>query len=111
AGYFTLAATGLALDDLPDAVTRKLPRYPTVPATLLGRLAVALTHRGKGFGETLLYDAMYRTLSNEIATFALIVDPKDENASRFYGYYQFLPLRNSSPRMYLPVSEIAALFP
>ena len=40
AGYYTLAATGIQFEDLPEAMRKKLPRYPIVPAILLGRLAV-----------------------------------------------------------------------
>jgi len=39
-GYYTLSATGVKHTEFPADITRKLPRYPLVPATLLGRLAV-----------------------------------------------------------------------
>src|SRR5215216_3629642 len=48
AGYYTLAATGVLLTELPAEVAKRLPRYPVVPATLLGRLAVHERHRGRG---------------------------------------------------------------
>ena len=53
-GYYTLAATTIGLTDLPAAQARRLPRYPLVPATLMGRLAVALVHRCQRLGERLL---------------------------------------------------------
>jgi hypothetical protein len=40
AGYYTLSSTSVQLAELPEQPVRKLPRYPLVPATLLGRLAV-----------------------------------------------------------------------
>jgi hypothetical protein len=46
AGYDTLSATSIALDTLSPQLIRKLPRYPVVPAALLGRLAVARTQQG-----------------------------------------------------------------
>jgi predicted GNAT family N-acyltransferase len=46
---------------LPDAVAKKLPRYPLLPATLLGRLAVSQGHRGRKLGRLLLADAMHRS--------------------------------------------------
>ena len=49
-GYYTLAATSIALGDLPAGTARRLPRYPAVPATLMGRLAVDQRHRGQGLG-------------------------------------------------------------
>ena len=58
AGFYSLAATAVALDQFPPEINRKLPRYPLVPATLLGRLAVDARYREKGLGEFLLLDAM-----------------------------------------------------
>jgi GNAT superfamily N-acetyltransferase len=54
AGFYTLTAAGIALDALAPEVVRKLPRYPVVPAALLGRLAVAENYQGKGLGGVLL---------------------------------------------------------
>jgi predicted GNAT family N-acyltransferase len=109
-GYFTLSALSLVLTDLPSAITKRLPRYPVVPATLMGRLATDSGHRGKRLGELLLFDACARVLRSEIATFALVVDAKDAVAERFYSRYRFLQLSAGGPRMFLPMTEIAALF-
>ena len=40
AGYYTLAAGGVPLTDLPETLNKKLPRYPSVPVARIGRLAV-----------------------------------------------------------------------
>jgi len=109
-GYYTLAATGIALADLPEPLTKKLPRYPIVPATLMGRLAIDGRQQSKGYGELLLFDAFSRTLRNEIASYAIVVDAKDENAAQFYRRYRFIPLVQGSRRLFLPVSEIAKIF-
>ena len=61
-GYYTLSSFGINLADLPEETAKKLPRYPLVPATLLGRLAVDKDHQGKGLGEFLLMDALHRSL-------------------------------------------------
>jgi hypothetical protein len=50
AGYYTLASASLLLTDLPDRITKKLPRYPTVPAIRMGRLAVDRSFKGQGWG-------------------------------------------------------------
>jgi len=47
-GYYTLSQCSLLLSDLPNRLHKKLPRYPQVPASLLGRLAVDQTCRGLG---------------------------------------------------------------
>ena len=71
---------------MPDDVARKLPKYPTLPATLLGRLAVDRRYRGQGLGEALAMDALGRSwrLSRQIASVAVVVDAKDGRARTFY---------------------------
>ena len=49
-GFYTLSATSIQLTDVPAALAKKLPRYPRLPATLLGRLATDLSARGVGLG-------------------------------------------------------------
>ena len=91
-GHYTLAATGIALAELPEALAKRLPRYPVLPATLMGRLAVDALHRRQGHGELMLFDAFSRALRNEIASYAFVVDAKDDHAAQFYRRYRFLPL-------------------
>lgn len=109
-GYYTLSSSVIALADLPSSLARRLPRYPLVPATLMGRLAVATSHRGRSLGELLLLDAFSRALRSEIASFAFVVDAKDERAAAFYGHYRFLPLDQQRRRLFVPMTEIANLF-
>lgn len=59
AGYYTLSQYAVHLDVIPPEVAKKLPKYPTVPTTLLGRLAVSIAFRGQGHGATLLMDALH----------------------------------------------------
>ena len=40
AGYYTLAAGRVPLNDLPPELTKRPPRYPSVPVARVGRLAV-----------------------------------------------------------------------
>lgn len=110
AGYYTLSSTAVKVDDLPAATVRKLPRYPLVPATLLGRLAVDQRQQGRGYGRFLLADALFRAVSSEIASFAVIVDAKDENARRFYQRESFLPFPDQPLRLFRPMADIERLF-
>jgi GNAT superfamily N-acetyltransferase len=109
-GYYTLSATALRLGELPDHVARRLPRYPLVPATLLGRLAVDRRWQGQGHGRFLLADALRRAVLSEIASFAVIVDAKDEAARRFYERESFLGLPDRPMTLYRPMSDLAQLF-
>ena len=109
-GYYTLSATSVIFDNLPETLRKKLPRYPEVPAALLGRLAVDLRHRGERLGEFLLFDAMRRTLHADLAAAILVVDAKDDQATTFYKHYDFLEIGPGRKRLYLSVSEIAKIF-
>jgi GNAT superfamily N-acetyltransferase len=110
AGYYTLSATAVKLAELPVDLARRLPRYPLVPATLLGRLAVDRRHQGKGYGRFLLADALGRSVRSEIASFAVVVDAKDEVARRFYERESFLPFPDQPMKLFRPMADIAALF-
>jgi predicted GNAT family N-acyltransferase len=110
-GYYTLSASVVTLTDLPDELTRKLPRYPQLPVTLLGRLAVDQSARVQRLGEHLLLDALHRSLTHadEIAAMAVVVDAKDENAAAFYRHYGFIPLQAQPRRLYVPMRVVAQL--
>jgi predicted N-acetyltransferase YhbS len=112
AGYYTLSQFSIDFVRLPDALARRLPHYPAVPATLLGRLAVASAHRGKRLGETLLFDALNRSLlqSAHIASTGVLVDAKDASASAFYRRYGFTPVVDAENRLFLPMKTIEKMF-
>jgi predicted GNAT family N-acyltransferase len=112
AGYYTLSATSVLLDDLPTDVAKRLPRYPAVPATLLGRLAVATAYRGHRLGELLLIDALRRSLGNcrTIGSTAVITDAKDGDAQRFYEKYGFRTFEGIPRRLFLPMATVKELF-
>jgi GNAT superfamily N-acetyltransferase len=103
AGYYTLSAASVALNALSPQVVKKLPRYPVVPAALLGRLAVARSRQGIGLGGVLVADALTRTARAEMGVFAMIVDAKDESAQRFYERYGFTLLTGETRRLILPI--------
>ncbi|HLH96864.1 MAG TPA: GNAT family N-acetyltransferase [Xanthobacteraceae bacterium] len=110
AGYYTLSSTSVQLAELPAQTVRQLPRYPLIPATLLGRLAVDHRQQGKGYGRFLLADALYRAARSEIASFAVIVDAKDDSARRFYERESFLALQDQPMKLFRPMADIRRLF-
>ncbi len=91
-GYHTLAVGHVTLEDAPERLTKGLAKHP-VPVMLLARLATDHRWQGQGVGKALLRDAMQRTLqAAEIAGIhALAVHAKDEEARRFYEYFDFVP--------------------
>ena len=106
AGYYTLASASLLLADLPNAVGKKLPRYPTVPTVRMGRLAVDQAFKGQGLGGALLADALHRALRSEIAAYALMVDAKDETAAAFYRHHGFIALPDSPLTLFLSLASV-----
>jgi GNAT superfamily N-acetyltransferase len=110
AGYYTLSSTSVQLAELPEQTVRKLPRYPLAPAMLLGRLAVDRRQQGKGYGRFLLADALCRAARSEIASFAVIVDAKDDSARRFYERESFLPFPDQPMKLFRPMADIRKLF-
>jgi ribosomal protein S18 acetylase RimI-like enzyme len=106
AGYYTLASASLLLADLPASTGKKLPRYPTVPAVRMGRLAVDQTLKGQGLGGALLADALDRAARSEIAAYALMVDAKDEAAAAFYRHHGFIALSDLPLTLFLPLATV-----
>jgi len=106
AGYYTLASASLLLADLPASIGKKLPRYPTVPAVRMGRLAVDRAFKGRGVGGALLADALDRAARAEIAAHALMVDAKDDTAAAFYLHHGFIALPDSPLTLFLPLATV-----
>jgi GNAT superfamily N-acetyltransferase len=109
-GFYTLSRTALRLGELPEDIAGRLPRYPLIPATLIGRLAIDQRYHGQGWGSFLFLDALYRCSRSEVASFAVIVDAIDDEARGFYVHHSFLPLPDSPYRLFRRTSDIEALF-
>lgn len=104
AGYYTIAAAGIATPDLPPEDIKGLPRYPTLPAVRIGRLAVDQHYQGQGLGKALLADAAIKAMTAAPASFALLVDAKHELAVQFYQHHGFRPLIDLPNVLFLPLA-------
>lgn len=109
-GFYSLSSLSLSLDHLPEQIARKLPRYDSIPAALIGRLARDQHVRGQGVGELLLADAIRRVLEagRSIAVFAIVVDAKDERAAAFYQAFGFQAFPLRPDRLFLLTATAAA---
>ena len=110
AGYYTLASASIPITELPPEIAKRLPRYPTLPAVRIGRLAVDEKFRGQGFGRLLLWDAAARALRAEQANFTLLVDAKDDAAVAFYRHYGFVAFTTAPRVLFLPLATAAKIF-
>lgn len=111
-GYYTLSMSGISLDALPPNIAKKLPRYPIVGVTLLGRLAVDEGYRGFGWGKLLLLDALHRSLavSQRTASFAVVVDAIDDAAVQFYQRFDFQVFPDQQDKLFRTTANIAQSF-
>ena len=107
-GYYTLSNSAVRLDALPEGTGRRLPRYPNVPATLLGRLAIDHRQQGHGHGGSLLLNALRRAAAtaDEVASFAVIVKAKDDAAAAFYRRFGFKSFADAPQCLFLTMAEI-----
>jgi ribosomal protein S18 acetylase RimI-like enzyme len=105
AGFYTLAAGGILLRDVPDKLATRLPRYPSVPIARLGRLAVDTEFRGRKLGAMLLWDAASRAARSEVAVFALVVDAKDAAAEAFYRHHGFAGFGDEPRHLILSITN------
>ncbi len=106
-GYYTLSATLLPRDAVPEQMQKHIPdTYTGYPAILLGRLAIILEETGKGLGGQLMVDAIEKCVlfSDEIGSRAILVDPIDQEAVAFYTKYMFKALPDSD-RMILHIDN------
>lgn len=109
AGFYTLSAATILTTSLPETVTRKLPRYGEFPATLLGRLARSTAFKGQGLGDRLMMSAFARVAhaADEVGSWALVTDQKDENARRFYMEFGFTELGEN--RLVMTMKQLKSL--
>lgn len=113
AGYYTLGALSITFEDLPEEQSRKLPNYRHIPAVLIGRLAIDRKYQGRGLGKLLLVDALKRivTQGGQLGIYAVVVEPIDDEAARFYKRYGFIEFPSRSDRLFLPMHTVQQLFP
>jgi len=106
-GFYTLSTCAIHPGEVPNEVARKLPRYESIPAALIGRLARDLRARGLGIGELLLADAINRVLAADrsMAVWAILVDARNQAASEFYQSFGFIPFPSRPSRLFLPTAS------
>lgn len=109
-GFYTLSYSSVALERVPGALAKqlKLPKYPRIPVTLLGRIARDLSARSQPIGKLLISDAIKRAVrsSKEIGSVGIILDPKNCKLADYYAKYGLKPLSNA--QMLLPMKDAAS---
>lgn len=114
-GFATVAPRHIDMEDLPERVRKKLPRYP-LPVLGLVRLAVDRSAQSLGLGGQLLRFVLKlaTTMADEVGCAGVVVDAK-HGAVGFYAKYGFVPFEplegqsEARPRpiaMWLPIQAI-----
>ena len=106
-GYYSLAAAAAEPAATTSRVIKGLARYP-IPLTLLARLAVDRTEQGRGLGPAMLKDAFKKFLAAQeiVASRALLVHAKDDEAAKFYAHYGFEASPIDKYHLYLLTKDI-----
>lgn len=108
-GFYTLSATSIPFSAMPEDLRKKMPRYPAVPAILLGRLAVSGTHQGRHIGTLLLVDALVRACRNELAWAVFCVEAKNTRAAAFYEKMMFQPFQDRAGTLWMSRKQAEAI--
>lgn len=83
-GYYALASSAVSAHSAPGRFRRNMP--DPIPVVVLGRLAVARSHQGRGLGRALFVDAARRVISaaDAIGIRGLLVHALSDEAKTFY---------------------------
>lgn len=109
-GFYTLSAHHIVLDEIPEDLRKKLPRYPAVPAALIGWLARDIRYAGRGIGSALLAHAIETIHSAQIGAHVVVADPIGDGAAAFYAGHGFQPLTGDrAGRHFLPMKTALRL--
>jgi hypothetical protein len=101
----------MRFEDLPTQRSKGLPRKLSIPAALIGKLAVDRSLQGQKLGGVLLLDTLrrIRDLSDAIGIRAVVVDAIDERARAFYLHHEFIALADDPDRLFIPLSIVRKL--
>ena len=107
-GFYALASGAVSHADLSGRFRRNMP--DPVPVILLSRLAVDRKHQGRGVGESLLRDAVVRSVrvADQIGVRALLVHALHQQARDFYLRYQFEPSPTDPLHLMLLIADARA---
>lgn len=109
AGFYTLSSSNVPLNEVPAPLAKQLPRYPSVPAVLIGWLGRHSDYAGQGLGKALLFDAIRTVATSPIGAHAVFADAIDDKAASFYAAFGFMPLIERPNTLYLPVATALSL--
>jgi len=111
AGYYTLSNYAIEAASLPVEITKRFGRYPSLPATLLGRLALDQRYQARKVGGVLLRNALQNGLeaAERIASCGIVVDAIDDSARGFYEHYGFVRFLDNEYKLFITMETVRKL--
>ena len=108
-GYFALSMGQILAQDVTGSMRRNMPN--SIPAVVLGRLAIDLAWQGKGLGRAMLGDILRRSLraSAEVSARLVIVHAISPAAEAFYHHHGFTRLPVEAPTLALDLVKFAKI--
>jgi len=105
-GYFALSMGQILPQDVTGAMRRNMPN--SIPAVVLGRLAIDRAWQGRGIGRALLADVVRRSLraSSEVSARLVIVHAISPAAEAFYLHHGFTRLPVEAPTLALDLVKL-----
>jgi len=109
-GYYTLATGQVDFGDLPDELTKRLPRR-WLPVAVLAWLGVSADHQGYGLGRILLAQALRDCYEagDTFAFVAVILDCLTDAAKSFYQKWDFEELPGHPYRLFVSYQQLEAM--
>ena len=106
--YYSLSAYVIEAQGLDEKLTKRLPKYPRLPATLLGRLAVDNTLKENGWGKLMLVHALKKALnaSEEVSSLGVVAEALNESAVSFYRKYGFQQIKGEPMKLFIPMKSV-----
>jgi predicted N-acetyltransferase YhbS len=113
-GFFTLALHVFRDKEMDQVTARalKVKNLGSVPAVLIGQLAVAKEWQNRRLGPRLLEYALRESLRGAkiVGGSLVITDPIDRSAASFYERFGFKRILPNEERLYLPMKTIARAY-
>ena len=112
-GFYSLSTFAVLAADLPTELGRGLPDRLPLPAHLIGQIGVDTRQQGRGYGRTLLFDALRRAYQTMVdsAFVAVIVHALRSQMATWYARYDFIPFPSHPLSLCLPMKDIVRLLP
>jgi GNAT superfamily N-acetyltransferase len=109
AGYFALSMGQILAQEVVGSMRRNMPQ--SIPAVMLGRLAIDRAWQGMGLGRALLADVVQRSLraSSQVSARLVIVHAISPAAEAFHLHHGFTRLPVEAPTFALDLVKIQKL--